>query len=87
MFADIASGKIPNETEYGAKSTMTSIIGRLATYTGLELDWNKAIDSKISLADVDALQTLNDAAPVLPDENGRYAIAMPGAKVNSIIDF
>jgi myo-inositol 2-dehydrogenase / D-chiro-inositol 1-dehydrogenase len=87
MFADIASGKIPNETEYGAKSTMTSIIGRLATYTGLELDWNKAIDSKISLADVDALQTLNDAAPVVPDENGRYAIAMPGAKVNNIIDF
>ena len=34
LFQDLREGVIPNEAEYGAKSTMTSIFGRLATYTG-----------------------------------------------------
>lgn len=87
MFADIAAGKIPNETEYGAKSTMASIQGRLATYTGVPIDWEKAINSNISLCDVDSLKTLNDAPPVKPDENGRYPIPIPGPGRRDVIDW
>ena len=79
LFADIRNGIIPNEAEYGAKSTMTSILGRLCTYTGKELRWEDAINSNVSLCDVDALADMKaDEAPVKPDENGRYEIMMPG---------
>ena len=87
LFEDLANGKIPNETEYGAKSTMTAILGRFATYTGKELKWDDAIASNISLADVDSLKSLEDAAPLVPDENLRYPIAKPGNSSVTVIDW
>ncbi len=87
MFEALIEGNRPNETEYAAKSTFTSILGRLATYTGKYLNWDEAINSNISLADVDALKSMDDQAPVLPDEEGRYPIPLPGKNLESIIDF
>lgn len=78
LFADLRNGIIPNEGEYGAKSTMTSIFGRMATYSGQEIDWDTAINSNVSLCDVDALAALDNEAPVKPDGDGKYPIAMPG---------
>jgi len=70
----------PNEAEYGAKSTMTAILGRLATYMGKELAWEDAINSDVSLCenleDIDNLKY--STAPIYPDENGRYKINKPG---------
>ena len=88
FFADLAAGKIPNEGEYGAKSTFTAIFGRMATYSGKEISWNDAINSNISLCDVDALHNMEtDDAPVNPDENGNYPIAVPGAGYKDVIDW
>ncbi len=87
LFADLRNGILPNETEYGAKSTMTAIFGRLATYTGKELQWEDAINSEVSLADVDAFHGMNDAAPVKPDENGNYPIPVPGTGYKDILDW
>lgn len=89
-FADLRNGIIPNEGEYGAKSTMTSIFGRMATYSGKKIDWDTAINSDLSLCDVDALagmgaEGLDLEAPVQPDENGRYAIAMPGQNIDRVM--
>ncbi len=86
MFADILDGKIPNEAEYGAKSTMTAILGRLATYSGVQVEWDKAINSKISLGDVDSFHSFDDEPPVKPDANGRYPIAVPGAGKKDVIE-
>ena len=87
MFEDLANGVIPNETEYGAKSTMTAILGRLATYSGNQLKWKDAIASEVSLSDVDALQSMDSSAPLIPDENGRYPIARPGDASVKVIDW
>jgi myo-inositol 2-dehydrogenase/D-chiro-inositol 1-dehydrogenase len=87
LFADIRAGILPNEAEYGAKSTMTSIFGRLATYTGKELTWDDAINSDLSLCDVDALRSMNDEAPVKPDGDGNYPIPVPGAGYKDVIDW
>ncbi len=84
LFADLRDGKIPNEAEYGAKSTMTAIFGRLATYTGKELRWQDAINSNIQLADVDNFKNFKNEAPVLPDANMKYPIPKPGGKVKVI---
>jgi hypothetical protein len=78
LFADLRAGKLPNEGEYGAKSTMTSIFGRMATYSGQMIQWKDAIESNISLADVDKYTSLQDAAPVTPDEFMYYGIPVPG---------
>ena len=77
LFAAIAKGEYKfADTENGAKSTLTSIIGRMATYSGQIIEFDKALNSGISLQpekyDWDALP------PVLPDENGLYPIATPG---------
>lgn len=87
LFADIREGKIPNEAEYGAKSTMTAILGRMATYTGKELLWKDAIESKISLCNVDDLKNFDSEAPVQPDTNGDYPIAIPGKKVQLVAEW
>lgn len=78
LFRVLAAGEIPNEGEYGAKSTMTSILGRMCTYSGKKLQWDDAINSKLKLADVDAMTSYEAEAPVKPDAEGRYPIPVPG---------
>jgi myo-inositol 2-dehydrogenase / D-chiro-inositol 1-dehydrogenase len=50
LFASIRAGTPLNEGEYGAKSTMTSIMGRMATYSGKIIRWDEALASELSLA-------------------------------------
>ena len=78
LFADIRAGKRPNEAEYGAKSTMVAILGRMATYSGKNINWKDAIASEIALADFDGMKNFDQAAPVQPMENGRYHVPVPG---------
>ena len=79
LFADLAAGRIPNEGDYGALSSMTAILGRMATYTGKEISWEQAINSELSLADFDGLRNMDQEAPVNPDDHGYYPVPVPGA--------
>ena len=81
MFADIRKGILPNEAEYGAMSTMTSILGRMATYSGKQIDMKDALASEIVIAPVDKFTSYDDTPPVVPDENGNYPIPIPGVTV------
>lgn len=45
LFASIRSGKPLNNGEYMALSTLLAIQGRMATYTGKEVAWDKAYES------------------------------------------
>jgi predicted dehydrogenase len=77
LFAAIAKGEFKfTDAENGAKSTMTSILGRMATYSGQVIEWDKAINSGISLQP--AKYAFDAEAPVKPDANGFYPIATPG---------
>ena len=78
LIAALRNGERPNETESGAYSTMTAIMGRMATYSGRKIRWDDALASSLSLANVDRLHSLNDIAPVQPGQNGEYEIAVPG---------
>lgn len=80
FFAALRKGEIPNEGDYGAHSTMTAILGRLATYSGKVVKWDDAIASTVQLADTDAMRSLDDPAPVQPDEAGHYPVPVPGSK-------
>jgi len=77
LFAAIAKGEYKfADAERGAKSTMTSILGRMATYSGQVVDWEKAIASGISI--MPKVFEWNAMPPTVPDEDGRYPIAVPG---------
>ena len=82
LFRDLRNGVIPNEAEYGAKSTMTSILGRMASYTGAEISWDAGINSELSLCDVDGLTSLKDDAPLSPSDSGDYFVPAPGNKAD-----
>ena len=78
LFAALRRGERPNEVEYAAHSTMTAILGRLATYGGKRVKWDDAIHSDRRLADTDSLHSLDDPAPIQPDDQGRYEVPVPG---------
>jgi myo-inositol 2-dehydrogenase/D-chiro-inositol 1-dehydrogenase len=79
LFAAIRSDKPYNEAEFGAMSTMTGILGRMCTYSGQQIQWDDAINSKIELLP----KTCSwDTEPlVLPNADGFYPVAMPGRTV------
>jgi len=77
LFAAIRADTPHDEVENGAKSTMTAIFGRMATYSGKLLRWEDAIGSELAL--VPAAYAWDADPPTLPDEHGRYPIPMPGS--------
>ena len=77
LFAAIAKGEYKfADAENGAKSTMTAILGRMATYSGQIIEWDKAINSGINI--MPTTFAWDAMPPVLPDANGMYAAAVPG---------
>ena len=77
LFAAIAKGEYKfADAENGAKSTMTSILGRLATYTGRVVDWDTAINSGLDLHP--KTYAWDATPPVLPGPDGFYPVAIPG---------
>jgi myo-inositol 2-dehydrogenase / D-chiro-inositol 1-dehydrogenase len=65
-----------NEGWYGAVSSMTAVLGRMATYSGLVVKWDDLIKNG---PDTFPEQLSWDAnPPVMPDANGFYPIPMPG---------
>lgn len=78
LFDCIVNNKpVTNSTaENGAKSAMTAILGRLATYSGKMIEWEAALNSKQTFFPD---RVAWDAMPkVLPDKNGYYPRAIPG---------
>jgi hypothetical protein len=69
LFASIRSASPLNEGEFGALSSMTAILGRMATYSGKMITWEQALESELSLA---PSAYAFDAAPPTP------GVAVPG---------
>lgn len=77
LFAAIAKGEYKfADAENGAKSTMTSILGRMATYSGQVVEWDKALNCGQNLQP--SAYTWDTLPQSLPDANGNYKVAVPG---------
>lgn len=77
LFEAVAKGEYKYaDAENGAKATMTSILGRMATYSGQTIEWDDAINSKIDLSP--AKYDWNANPQPMPDADGRYPIPVPG---------
>lgn len=77
LFAAIAKGEFKfADAENGAYSTLSSIMGRMATYSGRVIEQEKILASGISIMPKEFGWDV--MPPVLPDANGYYPIAKPG---------
>ncbi|HEV3417824.1 MAG TPA: Gfo/Idh/MocA family oxidoreductase [Pirellulales bacterium] len=76
LFAAIRSDTPYNEAKRGAESTMMAIFGRMLTYSGQNLTWDEAINSKISVMPKEF--SFDATPPVVPDDKGNYPIPVPG---------
>jgi len=82
LFKSIREGKVIADAENGAMSTLTAILGRMATYTGKKITLEQAMTSKLEL--MPEVVTWETLPPSLPDVNGKYAIPIPGKTNYSI---
>lgn len=77
LFETIARGEYKfADAENAAKSTMTAIMGRMATYSGQLIDWDGALNSNIDL--LPEKMDWNAQPKVLPGPDGLYPCAVPG---------
>jgi len=67
-----------NEGHYGATSSFTAVLGRMATYSGKIVKWDEAVAKGKALAPGIEDYTFDSTPPVVPDENGKYPVAVPG---------
>jgi len=79
LFKSIRSGGQIDDTEYGATATMTAIMGRMATYSGKLIEWESAMNADEKL--VPDNLSWGSTAPVLPDNEGKYKVPVPGKSV------
>ncbi len=80
LIAAIRDGAAYHEGWRGAASSMTAILGRMATYSGKVVKWDEAVEKGKS----EFPETLawDAPAPVTKNENGDYPIPMPGIFTN-----
>ncbi|MDZ4290035.1 MAG: Gfo/Idh/MocA family oxidoreductase [Prosthecobacter sp.] len=81
--AAIRENKPLNNAYYGAESTMTSVMGRMATYSGKELKWEEALASKVQ--HMPAIVTAETEPPGTQNAEGWYPIAVPGQAVPGVV--
>ena len=79
LFAAIRSNTPYSEAERGATSTMTAIFGRMAAYSGKEIEWKAALGSQVELFPK-VLAWDADPGPK-PGADGYYPRAVPGKTV------
>src|SRR5580704_6617870 len=76
FFEAILKDKPYNELEYGAHSTLTAIMGRMATYSGKVIEWDQALNSKLELGP-DVYSWDGKPKPQV-GADGLYPMPMPG---------
>jgi len=76
LFDAIRNNKEYSEAGFGAESTMTAILGRMAAYSGKELEWDAALKSTVDLFPKNL--AWDAEAPVKPGSDGSYPRAVPG---------
>jgi myo-inositol 2-dehydrogenase / D-chiro-inositol 1-dehydrogenase len=77
LFDAIRNNKPHNDTEWGAKSTMTTIMGRMAAHSGQMLEWDDALNSDLSI--LPKAFAWDAPCPSMPGPDGEYPVPVPGS--------
>ncbi len=76
LFKAIRNNTPINDTEWAAKSTMTTILGRMAVHSGKLVEWDAALNSDLTLMPTQF--SWEAEPPIKPDKNGEYPYPIPG---------
>ena len=76
LIAAIRNNEKHNEGHYGATSSFTAVLGRMATYSGQLLRWDDAVAK--GAGEFPARLAWDAEAPVKQDKDGNYPIPTPG---------
>ena len=72
----IINDKPQNDAYFGAKSSLTAALGRVATWSGQLVDFEEAINSDFNIMPEEL--SFDADPPRMPDENMEYPAAIPG---------
>ena len=72
----IRNGTKLNDGWHGATSSMTAVLGRMATYSGQVVKWDDAVAKGPS--EMPQTYAMNANPPFLPDAEGNYEVPTPG---------
>jgi len=78
LFGAIRSGTPINCGDYMVRSTLTTVMGQLACYSGKQLTWEQVARSNFCFLPKPEDVRLDMEPPVKPDANGWYPVPMPG---------
>ena len=78
LVAALRAGRRYNEAPYGATSSFTAVLGRMATYSGQVVRWDDAVKKGPEEMPYGVELTYNTKPPVVPGPDGEYPVAMPG---------
>ena len=78
LFESIRAGGHIDDADLGAEATLTAIMGRMATYTGKRISWDKALNAEQRLVPDSKDLSWDSAPPTVPDAEGNYPIPVPG---------
>ena len=73
----IRAGKPFQRAKTLADSTMATVLGQMAVYSGQKITWQEALDSKFAFPPQGEI-TMNTEPPVKPGADGIYPVAIPG---------
>jgi predicted dehydrogenase len=76
LVAALRAGERYNEGYFGATSSMTSVLGRMANYSGKVVKWDEALEEGTS--EFPEELSWDAPAPVTKNSDGDYPIPMPG---------
>ncbi len=77
FFAALRAGKIINNGDYMVQSTLSTVLGQMACYSGKKLTWKQALESTFAYGP-DCMPTFETEPPVKADDKGEYPVPMPG---------
>jgi predicted dehydrogenase len=78
LVAALRAGRRYNEGHYGATSSFTAVLGRMATYSGQIVKWEDAAQQGPDEFPYGQQLTYDSEPPVLPDGDGKYPVPVPG---------
>ncbi len=74
----VRNGKPINSGSYMAGSTMSTVLGQLACYTGKSLKWDDVANSEFQFAPAPDVANFDTPPPSKPDATGNYPLPYPG---------
>jgi predicted dehydrogenase len=82
LVAAIRANKAYNEAKRGVEASLVTSMGRMAAHTGQEITFDQMLNCEHEMAPGLDKLTMDSAAPLVADANGRYPVPQPGIVKN-----